>query len=55
MKMIPVIIGSLGLINKSATKYIKEIPGNIFMYELQKISLLETARILRKALSVHAV
>ena len=55
MKTVPVIIGSLGVINKSATKYINEIPGNIQMYELQKIALLGTARILRKALSLHAV
>ena len=55
MKTVPVIIGSLGVINKSATKYINEIPGNVQMYELQKIALLGTARILRKALSLHAV
>ena len=53
MKTIPVIIGALGVVNKSTKKYLKEIPGNVFFYELQKTTLLGTARILRKALSLN--
>lgn len=54
-KTIPIIIGALGVINKSLPKYLKEIPGNIAKEELQKIALLGTARILRKALSLNAL
>ena len=54
-KTVPVIIGALGVINKSLTKYLKEIPGNITKDELQKITLLGTAHILRKALSLNAM
>lgn len=53
-KTIPVIIGALGVINKSAEKYLEEIPGKSCLKELQKTTLLGTARILRKALSLNA-
>ena len=53
VKTIPVIIGALGVVNKSTKKYLKEIPGNVFFYELQKTTLLGTARILRKELSLN--
>ena len=49
---IPVVIGALGLIKKGLEKYIQQIPGNIKIHELQKITLLRTPRILRKALSM---
>ena len=54
-KTIPVIVGALGVINKSAKKYLQEIPGQIPIQEIQKIALLGTATILRKALSLHVV
>ena len=54
-KTIPVIVGALGCINKSMKKYIKEIPGNVLVNDVQKITLLGTAHILRKALSMHTV
>ena len=54
-KTIPVIIGALGVVNKNTLKYIKEIPGKIDIAELQKITLLGTATILRKALSLNAL
>ena len=54
-KTIPVIVGALGCINKNVKKYINEIPGNIAINELQKITLLGTATILRKALSLHVL
>ena len=49
---IPVVIGALGLSKKGLEKYIQQIPGNIKIHELQKITLLGTPRILRKALSI---
>ena len=49
---IPVVIGALGLIKKGMEKYVKQIPGNIRVQEIQKIALLGTAHILRRALSI---
>ena len=49
---IPVVIGALGLIKKGLEKYIKQIPGNIKISELQQIALLGTSRILRKTLLI---
>ena len=50
---IPVVIaGALGLIQKGLEKYKQQIPGNIKIYEVQKITLLGTSHILRKALSI---
>ena len=48
---IPIVIGALGLIKKGLGKYIQQIPGNK-MHELQKITLLGTSHILRKALLI---
>ena len=47
-----VVIEALGLIKKGLEKYIQQIPGNIKVPELQKIRLLGTSLILRKALSI---
>ena len=49
---IPIVIGALALIKKGLGKYIQQIPGNIKMHELQKITLLGTSHILRKALPI---
>ena len=49
---IPVVIGALGLIKKGMEKYVKQIPGNIKVHEIQKIALLGTAHILRRTLSI---
>ena len=49
---IPEVIGVMVLIKKGLGKYIQQIPGNIKMHELQKITLLGTSHILRKALSI---
>ena len=54
-KTVPIIVGALGVINKSTLSYIKQLPVNISTDELQKITLLGTSRILRKALSVNAI
>ena len=54
-KTIPIIIGALGCINKNVQQYLNAIPGKIDLYEIQKITLLGTANILRKALSMNIV
>ncbi|XP_078357225.1 uncharacterized protein LOC144642106 [Oculina patagonica] len=51
METIPVIIGALGAIKKGLESYIGRIPGQISISELQKITLLGTAHILRRVLS----
>ena len=48
---VPVANGALGLDKKGQGKYEEKISGNINIEELQKISLLGTAHILRKVLS----
>ena len=53
-KTIPVVIGALGVINKTTEKYLSDIPGKSCIKELQKTTLLGTSRILRKALSLNA-
>ena len=54
-KTVPIIIGALGVVNKNTPTYLKEVPGNITVDELQKITLLGTSTILRKALSLNAI
>jgi len=49
---IPVVIGALGLIKKWMDKYIQNVPSDTKIQELQKITLLGTSHILRKALSI---
>ena len=43
-----VIIGALGAIKKGLETYLRRIPGQISISELQKITLLGTAHILRR-------
>ena len=50
-EIIPVVIGVLGLIKKGLEKHMEKIPGAININELQNITLLGTAHILRKVLS----
>ena len=49
---IPVVIGALGTIKKGIEKYTNKIPGNIYLHDLQKITLLSTAHLLRRVLSI---
>ena len=49
---IPVVIGAFGVIKKGLEKYVDKIPGKASINELQKITLLGTAHILRKVLSI---
>jgi hypothetical protein len=48
--VIPVIIGATGTIPKSVRKYLRTIPENHEVRELQKTAILGTAHILRKVL-----
>ena len=50
-KTIPVIIGTLGAIKRGLETYLGRIPGQLSISELQKITLLGTAHILRRVLS----
>ena len=49
---IPALIGALGVIKKGMRSNIEKIPGKISSEELQKITLLGTAHILRNVLSI---
>ena len=51
-KTIPVVIGALGVIKKGSKKYLDDIPANIRLQDLQKTTLLGTAHILRRILSI---
>ena len=46
--IIHVVIGALGLKKKGADNYLSQIPGTPTLAEIQKITLMGTARILRK-------
>jgi hypothetical protein len=48
--VIPVVIGTTGIISKSVRKYLSKVPGINEVKELQKTAILGTAHILRKAL-----
>ena len=50
-RVIPVITGATETISKSFRKYIRNIPGNNEVKELQKTAILGTAHILRKVLT----
>ena len=50
-RVIRVIIGETGTISKSSRKYIRKIPGNHEVKELQKTAILGTAHILGKVLT----
>ena len=49
---VPVDVGLLGKIGKGIDKHLEKIPGNPGINEIQKITLLGTAHILRKTLSM---
>ena len=49
---VPVVMGTLGTIKKDMESYSNKIPGNINIQELQKITLLSTAHLLRRVLSI---
>ena len=49
---LPVIIGALGMVAKTAPNYVSQIPGASSFTDLQKIILMVTAHILGKVLSM---
>ena len=49
---VPVAMGALGTIKKDVENYSNKILGNINRHELQKITLLSTAHLLRQVLSI---
>ena len=49
---IPMLMGELGTIKKDMENYSNKISGNINIHELQKITLLSTAPLLRWDLSM---
>ena len=49
-KVFPVVVGALGTLRKDFAKEVELIPGRPNVSEIQKISLLGTAHILRKVL-----
>ena len=51
---VPVVMGALGTNNKDMENCTYKIPGNINIHELQKITLLSTAHLLRRVL-LHQV
>ena len=50
---VPSVVGALGLVKREPTKILGKIPGKISMEELQKISLMGIAHILREVLSTN--
>ena len=50
--ILPVVIGALGMVTNTAPNYILQIPGSRSLTELQKVTLIGTAHILRKILSI---
>ena len=51
-EIIPVVVGALG-IKKGSEKLVREIPGNVNLWEIQKTTLLGTAYIIRKVLFIN--
>ena len=50
--VIPVVIGTLGMIKRKSEDHIKHIPGNPCLQELQKIVLNWTVHFMRRVLSI---
>ena len=53
VKTIPIIIGALGIIPRTFSHYAALLPVDLKLSEIQKVALLGTAHILRKALSTQ--
>ena len=49
---VPVVMEALGTIKEDMENYSNKIPGNINIHELQKITLLSTAHLLRWVLYI---
>ena len=51
-EVVPIIIGATVVVEKNLKKYLNRIPGCHNVYNLQRSSILGTAYILRKVLSI---
>ena len=51
-KTVPVVMGALDTIKKDMENYTNKIPDNTNIHELQKITLLSTAHLLRRVVSI---
>ena len=49
---VPVVMGAFNTIKKDIENYTNKIPGNIMIHELQKITLLFPAHLLRRVLYI---
>ena len=49
---VSVVMGALSTIKKDIENYTNKIPGNIIVHELQIITLLSPAHLLRRVLSI---
>ena len=52
IEVIPVIIGATRIVDKNIKKYVGQIPDCHNIYSLQRSTILGTAHILRKVLSI---
>ncbi len=52
VEVVPVIIGTTGIVEKNMKKYLNKIPGQHNIYSLQRSAVLGNAHILRKVLSI---
>ena len=52
VEVILIIIGAMGIADKNLKKYLNRMPGCHYVYNLQRSSILGTAHILRKVLSI---
>jgi heme/copper-type cytochrome/quinol oxidase subunit 2 len=51
--VIPVIIGTTGIVSKSLQNYLETIPGQHSIDSLQKTAILETSHIIRRVLQAE--
>ena len=50
--IVPVVVGSLGMVKKGIQNHLNTIPGEPNLQEIQKIVLTSTTHLLRKTLSI---
>ena len=54
ISIIPVVVGATGVIKKNLKEYLKSIPGNPSVYEVQTSAITGTVAILKRALGYKA-
>ena len=55
VSIVPVVVGALRIVKKGQADIVKSIPGNCFIFEIQKSVLLGLMAILRKVLNIDNV